>query len=245
VFRTPLGDEVYTQFLEGWNEHVDAVEAVLKNAGSAWFRDKPRDACVSRPSRAPCAASSASARRDAGLGLGKLHTLTLRHAFHAKTALRKLVDVGPVPTPGSGTTVNNGQWIAAHPFGQLAGAGFRHVADLATSGRLALRDPGRRERQPRLAAPRRPLQALARGARGAHAHGALGRRARDEGARAARARGGLTRATRPRRGAAGRAPEHVGREAERREGAERAKLRFASRSMSRAPLSASWSISLV
>ncbi|HVY61224.1 MAG TPA: penicillin acylase family protein, partial [Planctomycetota bacterium] len=135
VFGPALGDEVYTMFLEGWNEHVDAVEAVLKNPASAWFREKPRDACVSDAlARAVRRLERECGSATQAWGWGKLHTLTLRHAFHAKAPLRKLVDVGPVPTAGSGTTINNGQWIAAHPFAQLAGAGFRHVADLADLG---------------------------------------------------------------------------------------------------------------
>jgi penicillin amidase len=131
VFEPALGPELFLAFVEVWNEHCTAVEAVLADRESVWFAGRGRDAIVVR------AFESAVALLEARLGKptqawswGRLHRLTIKHPFHAFALARRLFDIGPFATGGSGTTLNNGQWLAAEPFEHMGGAGFRHVCDL-------------------------------------------------------------------------------------------------------------------
>ncbi len=134
VFREALGPDAYTQFLDQWTEgeHVEAVELILRNPRSAWFRTRPRDEAVAQAlARAVKRLKRELGEATQGWEWGKLHKVTLRHAFHARPPLRKLFDIGPAPSPGGATTLDNSQWLSAEPFGRMAGGGIRHVADLS------------------------------------------------------------------------------------------------------------------
>jgi penicillin amidase len=47
---------------------------------------------------------------------GKMHTLTIKHAFHgADKMIDKVADIGPYPVGGDGTTINDGEY-ALHDY---------------------------------------------------------------------------------------------------------------------------------
>ncbi|MCH8068602.1 MAG: penicillin acylase family protein [Candidatus Marinimicrobia bacterium] len=65
---------------------------------------------------------------------GKLHTLTHPHTIgKAKPLLNMLFgfNVGPFPTGGAATTVNNGEYALFAPFDQINGPSFRRIMDLS------------------------------------------------------------------------------------------------------------------
>jgi penicillin amidase len=143
VFEPALGEDLFIHFVENWNEHCLAVEKVLADPMNAWFEGRPRDDLVCRAfERAVAWLGQRLGRPTQSWTWGRLHRLTLRHAFHSVPLMRRLFDIGPFPTPGSGTTLNNGQWLAAEPFEQIGGAGFRHVADLADGAATRVALPG-------------------------------------------------------------------------------------------------------
>lgn len=143
VFEPALGPDLFLQFVEIWNEHCTTVEAVLANRESAWFAGRGRDAIVARAfERAVRTLGERLGKPTQAWSWGRLHRLTVKHPFHALALARRLFDMGPFPTGGSGTTVNNGQWLAAEPFEQLGGAGLRHMCDLADVGASRCVIPG-------------------------------------------------------------------------------------------------------
>ncbi len=149
VFEPTLGEELFLHFVENWNEHCSTVEAILANPQSAWFEGRPREELVSRAfARAVEWLAARLGKPTQAWSWGKLHRLTLRHAFHALPPLRRLFDIGPFPTPGSGTTLNNGQWLAGEPFEHVGGAGFRQIADLSQSAVTRVALPGGQSANP-------------------------------------------------------------------------------------------------
>jgi penicillin amidase len=62
---------------------------------------------------------------------GRLHTLPLRHVLSGRGDLGELLDHGGAPAPGDGVTVCNAS--AGPTFEARAGAGYRLVADLAST----------------------------------------------------------------------------------------------------------------
>lgn len=61
---------------------------------------------------------------------GELHTILFRHALDRLPGMKDLLDVGPFPRPGDGTTVD-ATWFAAKNFDQTGGASYREIFDLS------------------------------------------------------------------------------------------------------------------
>lgn len=71
---------------------------------------------------------------------GKLHAITFRHPLDSALPF---ADLGPVPRPGDGTTVNATGCPSTGRFGQTAGASYREIFDLSNwDASLAVNTPG-------------------------------------------------------------------------------------------------------
>ncbi|RMF10402.1 MAG: penicillin acylase family protein [Candidatus Neomarinimicrobiota bacterium] len=71
---------------------------------------------------------------------GRLHTLTIPHALGSVSLLDRLfhLNVGPFPTGGSSTTINNGEYRIGHPFEQIVGPSMRRIVDLKHPNRTQI-----------------------------------------------------------------------------------------------------------
>ncbi len=77
---------------------------------------------------------------------GKLHSLTIRHAFDKESPLlAKLVDVEGGPMPGGPTTVLQGSYYMWNPYQMQVGPSMRMVADMKTDELLAVLPTGNSE----------------------------------------------------------------------------------------------------
>jgi penicillin G amidase len=71
---------------------------------------------------------------------GGLHSITLRHSLDLQPKAKPLVDLGPIPRPGDGNTVNA---TGGTGFTQIAGASYREIFDLSDwDNSLAVNTPG-------------------------------------------------------------------------------------------------------
>jgi penicillin amidase len=71
---------------------------------------------------------------------GTLHTITMRHSLDLQPQAKALVDLGPIPRPGDGNTVNA---AGGSGFTQAAGASYREIFDLSNwDNSLAINTPG-------------------------------------------------------------------------------------------------------
>jgi penicillin amidase len=71
---------------------------------------------------------------------GTLHTITMRHSLDHQPQAKALVDLGPIPRPGDGNTVNA---AGGAGFTQAAGASYREIFDLSNwDNSLAINTPG-------------------------------------------------------------------------------------------------------
>ena len=81
--------------------------------------------------------TSSQGRDSAQWNWGKLHTITFRHSLEAALPFANL---GPIPRPGDGTTVNA---TSGTGFTQTSGASYREIFDLSNwDASLAVNTPG-------------------------------------------------------------------------------------------------------
>ena len=69
-----------------------------------------------------------------GWAWGKIHTLSHPHTIgRASGLMDRLFDfnVGPFPSGGSSTTINNGEYKMSAPFDQIVGPSFRRIVDFS------------------------------------------------------------------------------------------------------------------
>jgi penicillin G amidase len=64
---------------------------------------------------------------------GSMHTITFGHRFGEHPLMRPVMDQGPFDMPGSGTTLNNGEWAVHHPYAARVAAAMRVISDLRDS----------------------------------------------------------------------------------------------------------------
>jgi penicillin amidase len=73
---------------------------------------------------------------------GKLHVVRFRHPLDRVPNADALLDVGPVPRPGDGTTVNATSYTT-DSFEQVSGASYREIFDLSDWDKsMAVNTPG-------------------------------------------------------------------------------------------------------
>ncbi len=71
---------------------------------------------------------------------GALHTITIRHSLDLQPVAKSLIDLGPIPRPGDGNTVNA---TGGANFKQGSGASYREIFDLSDwDNSLAINTPG-------------------------------------------------------------------------------------------------------
>ena len=92
---------------------------------------------------------------------GKIHSLMLNHALGRIKLLRPLLNIGPFPSPGDGTTINTGFYRHSNPYAHTVGASLRFVIDVGELATVRLYTCVRTIRPPLFTPLRRSDVALA------------------------------------------------------------------------------------
>jgi penicillin amidase len=134
-----LGEAIFTAYVEILNQCIVPTDAILKDPGSAWFRERSRAQLVAISLEEACAElANVFGKRTESWQWGKLHRLLMNHALGRVGVLRPLLAIGPLPAAGDGMTVNLGFYRHSNPYGQTVGAALRFVADLKSLETAAL-----------------------------------------------------------------------------------------------------------
>ncbi|MBI2538786.1 MAG: penicillin acylase family protein, partial [Deltaproteobacteria bacterium] len=136
-----LGEQLYAAYTELFNQALTPIEGILKDSRAAWFASRSRSELVEQSLRE----SQAVLKRRLGTDSrkwhwGRLHTLTLHHAFDRIRILASLFSLGPFPSPGDAVTVNMGFYRHSNPFRHVVGPSMRMIADVGDwqNGRFIL-----------------------------------------------------------------------------------------------------------
>ncbi|MCG3174520.1 MAG: Acyl-homoserine lactone acylase QuiP [Myxococcota bacterium] len=130
LFREQFGERIFQAFFEVLNESVVPVEELLSNPDSAWIPHGKRDRLIGQAMNHAVERLSRSQGPDVNAWRWDcLHTVTMKHRFHAVSVLRPYFSIGPFPASGDGMTVNNGGYRFSQPYEHRTGASMRIIMD--------------------------------------------------------------------------------------------------------------------
>jgi penicillin G amidase len=126
-----LGEELFSAYVEIFNQCIVPVGQILRNPQSPWFASQSRSDLVARSLReAVDELSTVLGDKMERWHWGRIHTLTLNHQLGRLSLLRPIVSVGPFASSGDGTTINMGFYRHSDPYRHTVGASLRFIADL-------------------------------------------------------------------------------------------------------------------
>jgi penicillin amidase len=126
-----LGEDLFSAYLEIFNQCIVPVDEILRNPESPWFCSRSRGDLVALSLR------EATAELAGELGTemkrwhwGRIHSLSFTHPFGRLRYLRPALSIGPFAAPGDGMTINMGFYRHSVPFRHTVGPSLRFVIDL-------------------------------------------------------------------------------------------------------------------
>jgi penicillin amidase len=126
-----LGEEFFIAYVEIFNQSIMPVERILNNPGSPWFAGRSRAELVCSALASACAelANCLGAKMHRWQW-GKVHALSINHAFSRISVLRPVLSLGPFPSGGDNFTVNLGFYRYSQPYQQTVGASMRMIVEM-------------------------------------------------------------------------------------------------------------------
>ncbi|MBU1102018.1 MAG: penicillin acylase family protein [Bacteroidetes bacterium] len=137
IFQDEMGEEVFKEYVFLSNVPYRVIKQLLQNPCSDWFdnvntrKREARDEII----RKSLADALTQLEQKLGANLvswqwGKLHTVTFEHPFHGiSSVLDELIDIGPFPIGGDGTTVFNTEYSFTEPYKNTLGPSMRFLYD--------------------------------------------------------------------------------------------------------------------
>ena len=125
-----LGEDLFSAYLEIFNQSIVPTDEILKDGNSCWFKARSRYELAVTSLREAC-----EFLRDK-LGVnprkwhwGKIHQLTIKHSLARVTLLKSLLTIGPFSSAGDGTTINMGFYRHSQSFEHTVGPSLRIIID--------------------------------------------------------------------------------------------------------------------
>lgn len=126
-----LGEELFTAYVEMLNQCIAPTDRILANPQSPWFVSRSRYEVVGLSLREACAElTDALGTNVSAWHWGKIHCLNMNHSLGRAPLLRNVLGIGPLRTPGSGTTINLGFYRHSNPYAHTVGPSLRFIADM-------------------------------------------------------------------------------------------------------------------
>jgi len=125
-----LGEEIFAAYVEIFNQSIAPVEMILRNPASPWLAGRSLTQLV----RSALVGACTELRNRLGPDLhrwhwGRLHSLSMNHAFNRVSVLRPLFSLGPFPSGGDNFTVNLGFYRHSQPYQHTVGASLRMIVE--------------------------------------------------------------------------------------------------------------------
>ncbi len=138
TFKPRMGEQLFNEYIGLANIPIRALHDLLNSPDSEWFdnphtsRSENRDDII----RQSLQDALQYLRDELGDDIrtwrwGSIHTVTFEHIFGQRSPINRVVNIGPFPIGGAGTTVNNGEYLLYDPYENILGPSMRFVADMA------------------------------------------------------------------------------------------------------------------
>ncbi|HEX2932665.1 MAG TPA: penicillin acylase family protein, partial [Candidatus Binatia bacterium] len=125
-----LGEELFSAYVEILNQCIVPTDRILGDVHSPWFATRSRYELVALSLREACAdLGETLGENAAGWEWRRIHQLEMNHPFGRFNFLKPLVNVGPLMTPGDGTTINLGFYRHSNPYLQTVGPSLRFIVE--------------------------------------------------------------------------------------------------------------------
>lgn len=142
TFQDELGEPIYREYLLISNISTRKLLELLPDSTNIWFDDvrskattETRNMIVLKSflETVQVLSKQFDTQNTWEWKYGNIHTLTIPHIFSENAFLKPAVTIGPFPTNGSNTTINNAEWKLHSPYKQVVGASMRFIADMQDS----------------------------------------------------------------------------------------------------------------
>jgi len=138
TFKPRMGEELFKEYIGLSNIPIRAMSELLTLPNSEWFENPNTPKRENRNDVIRKSLTDAIHYLRDTLGddirtwrWGTIHTITFRHAFGQHSPIDKVVNIGPFPIGGAGTTVNNGEYFLYKPYENISGPSMRFIVDMA------------------------------------------------------------------------------------------------------------------
>lgn len=138
TFKPRMGEELYREYIGLSNIPLRALTQLLDSPASEWFNNPHTTRRENRGDviRASLTDAIHYLREELDNDIrtwqwGSIHTLTFEHTFGQHSPINKILNIGPFPIGGAGTTVNNGEYFLYRPYENILGPSMRFIIDMA------------------------------------------------------------------------------------------------------------------
>jgi penicillin amidase len=126
-----LGEDLFSAYVEIFNQCLMPTYQILRDPNSRWFSTRSRQQLVEQSLQEALEELQTRLGEDMERWQwGKIHRLMLTHALGRLKLLRRLLNIGPFPSPGDGTTINTGFYRHSNPYAHTVGASLRFIIDV-------------------------------------------------------------------------------------------------------------------
>lgn len=139
IFLDEMGNELFKEYIFVANVPYRKVRELLDDEKSEWWDSVNTDNLETRDEIIRKSLVDALNSLEAKLGKDvanwqwmELHTVTFKHAFSSSSPmLGNILNIGPFPIGGSGTTVFNTEYSLVNPYENKLGPALRFIFDFA------------------------------------------------------------------------------------------------------------------
>jgi penicillin amidase len=132
-----LGEDLFSAYIEVFNECLGPVDQILRDPSSIWFANSSRRALVTKSLRDTADELGGLFGADVNQWQwGRLHALTVDHHMSRVKIFKPLLSIGPFASSGDNVTVNMGFHRHSDPYRHTVGASTRLITELETPPRL-------------------------------------------------------------------------------------------------------------
>ncbi|MBL1212695.1 MAG: penicillin acylase family protein [Ignavibacteriae bacterium] len=139
IFLDEMGEELFEEYIFMANVPMRVVPKLLSKGNSIWFDNVTTEKIENKNDIIRKSFTDALAELESNFGSkisewqwGELHTVKFEHFFSgASSVIDQIINIGPFPISGDGTTVSLSEYSLNKPYETVIGPSMRFIYDFA------------------------------------------------------------------------------------------------------------------